>query len=92
MLSEVPVVSALLGPTVGLGGHPFSSTPLLLPHHSSPQCYPTGAARAVTSHFSVMVRGLSQLFVAGPPVVEYATHEKLTKVTSAVPHTRTLTI
>jgi len=28
-----------------------------------------GAARAVTSHYSVMVRGLSQLFVAGPPVV-----------------------
>lgn len=28
-----------------------------------------GAARVVTSHFSVMVRGLSQLFVAGPPVV-----------------------
>ena len=28
-----------------------------------------GAARAVMSHFSVMVRGLSQVFVAGPPVV-----------------------
>ena len=28
-----------------------------------------GAARAVTSHYSVMVKGLSQLFVAGPPVV-----------------------
>lgn len=27
-----------------------------------------------------MVRAISQLFVAGPPVVEYATHEKLTKV------------
>jgi acetyl-CoA carboxylase carboxyltransferase component len=28
-----------------------------------------GAARAVTSHYSVMVEGLSSLFVAGPPVV-----------------------
>jgi acetyl-CoA carboxylase carboxyltransferase component len=28
-----------------------------------------GAARAVTSHYSVMVKGLSQLFVAGPKVV-----------------------
>ena len=28
-----------------------------------------GAARVVTSHYSVMVKGLSQLFVAGPPVV-----------------------
>ncbi|SLN73033.1 acyl-CoA carboxylase subunit beta [Oceanibacterium hippocampi] len=28
-----------------------------------------GAARAVSSHYSVMVKGLSQLFVAGPPVV-----------------------
>ena len=28
-----------------------------------------GAARAVTSHYAMMVKGLSQLFVAGPPVV-----------------------
>src|SRR5687768_7830479 len=28
-----------------------------------------GAARVVTSHYSVMVRGMSQLFVAGPPFV-----------------------
>jgi len=28
-----------------------------------------GAARAVTSHYSLMVKGKSQLFVAGPPVV-----------------------
>jgi acetyl-CoA carboxylase carboxyltransferase component len=28
-----------------------------------------GAARVVTSHYSVMVKGSSQLFVAGPPVV-----------------------
>ncbi len=28
-----------------------------------------GAARVVMSHYSVMVRGMSQLFVAGPPVV-----------------------
>lgn len=30
------------------------------------------AGRAVMSHFSVMVRGTSQLFAAGPPVVERA--------------------
>ncbi|MFN3230666.1 MAG: acyl-CoA carboxylase subunit beta [Alphaproteobacteria bacterium] len=29
-----------------------------------------GAARAVTSHYSVMVKELSQLFVAGPPVAK----------------------
>jgi len=29
-----------------------------------------GAARLVSSHFSIMVEGLSQLFVAGPPVVK----------------------
>ncbi len=29
-----------------------------------------GAARAVTSHFSIMVRDISQMFVAGPPVVK----------------------
>ncbi|MFN4165739.1 MAG: acyl-CoA carboxylase subunit beta [Ferrovibrio sp.] len=28
-----------------------------------------GAARTVTSHFSVMVEGISQMFIAGPPVV-----------------------
>ena len=28
-----------------------------------------GAARTVTSHYSLMVKGTSQLFVAGPPVV-----------------------
>tara|TARA_B100001540_G_scaffold88422_1_gene79922 strand:+ start:2959 stop:4506 length:1548 start_codon:yes stop_codon:yes gene_type:complete len=29
-----------------------------------------GAARAVTSHFSIMVKKISQMFVAGPPVVK----------------------
>jgi acetyl/propionyl-CoA carboxylase alpha subunit/acetyl-CoA carboxylase carboxyltransferase component len=38
-----------------------------------------GAARAVTSHFSVAVRGMAHVFVAGPPIVEQATHEKVTK-------------
>lgn len=28
-----------------------------------------GAARVVTSHYSLMVKGISQLFVAGPPLV-----------------------
>ena len=34
-----------------------------------------GAARVVASHFSVIVRGTSQLFVAGPPVVAAAMGE-----------------
>lgn len=56
MLSLAPVVSAALGPTVGLG-----------------------AARLVTSHLAIMVEDLGQVFTAGPPVVEHATGEKLTK-------------
>ncbi len=38
-----------------------------------------GAAKVVTSHFSIMIRGTSQLFVAGPPVVAYASHEDVDK-------------
>src|SRR5208282_3122543 len=38
-----------------------------------------GAARVAASHFSVMVRGTSQLFVAGPPLVKWGTGEELTK-------------
>ena len=34
-----------------------------------------GAARVVASHFSVIVRGSAQLFVAGPPVVAAAMNE-----------------
>ena len=37
------------------------------------------AGRAVLSHFSVMVRGSSQLFAAGPPVVERALSRKVDK-------------
>lgn len=37
-----------------------------------------GAARVVMSHYAVMVRGMSQLFVAGPPVVA-ALGEKIDK-------------
>src|SRR5262249_14590532 len=55
-LSEIPIVSACLGPCAGLG-----------------------AVRVVHSHFSVMVRRVSQLFVAGPPVVERGVGEKVTK-------------
>jgi acetyl-CoA carboxylase carboxyltransferase component len=40
-----------------------------------------GAARAVSSHYSVMVEGISSLFVAGPPVVaalgEHVSKEEL---------------
>jgi acetyl-CoA carboxylase carboxyltransferase component len=35
-------------------------------------CAGLGAARVVASHFSVIVRGSAQLFVAGPPVVAMA--------------------
>lgn len=38
-----------------------------------------GAARVAGSHFSVMVEGTSQVFVAGPPLVAYAAHEEVTK-------------
>jgi acetyl-CoA carboxylase carboxyltransferase component len=38
-----------------------------------------GAARVVTAHFSVMVKGTSQLFVAGPPVVEHGMRQTVTK-------------
>jgi len=37
-----------------------------------------GAARVVASHYSVMVKDTSQMFVAGPPVVEW-THGKFEK-------------
>ncbi|KAJ2915848.1 hypothetical protein MD484_g4573, partial [Candolleomyces efflorescens] len=37
------------------------------------------AAKAAISHFSVMVKDLSQLFAAGPPVVKQATFEDLSK-------------
>jgi acetyl-CoA carboxylase carboxyltransferase component len=49
-----------------------------------------GAARVVTSHFSVMVEGTSQVFVAGPPVVAYASREEVDKETlgGAAIHTR----
>lgn len=38
-------------------------------------CAGLGAARVVQSHFSVIVRGSAQLFVAGPPVVAWAMNE-----------------
>jgi acetyl-CoA carboxylase carboxyltransferase component len=38
-----------------------------------------GAVRVVNSHFSLMVRETSQLFVAGPPVVERSIGERVTK-------------
>ncbi|MBI4595377.1 MAG: methylmalonyl-CoA carboxyltransferase [Candidatus Tectomicrobia bacterium] len=38
-----------------------------------------GAARAVCSHFSLMVKETSQLFVAGPPLVKYATGQEVPK-------------
>ena len=38
-----------------------------------------GAARLVASHFSIMVEGTSQLFVAGPPVVKLGVGEDVTK-------------
>lgn len=38
-----------------------------------------GAARAVTSHYSLMVRGVSHLFAAGPPVVNRMGGEQVDK-------------
>ncbi len=38
-----------------------------------------GAAKAVLGHFSVMVRDMSQLFVAGPPIVSHAMGYDITK-------------
>ena len=38
-----------------------------------------GAARLVSSHFSLMVRGLSQVFVAGPAIVEAGMGEVVDK-------------
>lgn len=38
-----------------------------------------GAARVAHAHFSVMVKGLSQLFVAGPPLVKRGMGEVVTK-------------
>lgn len=42
-------------------------------------CAGLGAVRVVSSHFSVMVKEVSQLFVAGPPVVERGVGERVTK-------------
>lgn len=38
-----------------------------------------GAARVAASHFSVMVRNTSQVFIAGPPLVAHANHQEVTK-------------
>ena len=38
-----------------------------------------GAAKAVLGHFSVMVRDIAQLFVAGPPIVQHAMGYEITK-------------
>lgn len=38
-----------------------------------------GAARVAASHFSVMVRATSQVFIAGPPLVAHANHRDVTK-------------
>ena len=37
------------------------------------------SARAILSHWSIMIKGKSQIFAAGPPVVERAFGDKLTK-------------
>jgi acetyl-CoA carboxylase carboxyltransferase component len=42
-------------------------------------CAGLGAARVVMAHFSVIVREVGQLFVAGPPVVAWAMNEQLGK-------------
>lgn len=42
-------------------------------------CAGLGAMRVITSHFSVMVKDISQVFAAGPQVVAPGTHETVTK-------------
>lgn len=42
-------------------------------------CAGLGAARVVMSHFSVIVKEVGQLFIAGPPVVAWAMNEELDK-------------
>jgi acetyl-CoA carboxylase carboxyltransferase component len=49
LLSEVPVISAIVGPAAG-----------------------SNAAKAVGAHFTIMVEGTGQIFVAGPPLVRRA--------------------
>ncbi len=56
LMSEVPVVSAVLGTAAG-----------------------GPAGRAILSHWSVMVKGTSQVFAAGPPVVERSLGQKIDK-------------
>jgi acetyl-CoA carboxylase carboxyltransferase component len=53
-----------------------------------------GAARLVMSHLAVMVRGVGQLFTAGPPVVRGGTGEDLSKeeLGGAAVHSRNGTI
>ena len=48
-----------------------------------------GAARVVTSHYSLMVNGTSQLFVAGPPVVNRLGIETVDKETLGGSHIHT---
>jgi acetyl-CoA carboxylase carboxyltransferase component len=45
-----------------------------------------GAARVACSHFSVMVRGVSQVFIAGPPVVKRGLGEDVDKETLGGAH------
>lgn len=42
-------------------------------------CAGLGAVRVVASHFSIMVNEISQVFAAGPQVVNPGIHEKVTK-------------
>ncbi|MEA1966664.1 MAG: carboxyl transferase domain-containing protein [Thermodesulfobacteriota bacterium] len=56
LMSEVPMVSVVLGPVSGLG-----------------------ALLTVEAHFSIMVKEKSQVFVGGPPLVEWAQGQKVTK-------------
>ncbi len=53
-------------------------------------CAGLGAVRVVASHFSVMVKGTSQVFAAGPQVVAPGTKEQLTKeeLGGSIVHTR----
>lgn len=72
------------GYTVFPGVHGFEQSAALL-GHVPVVCAVTGTAaggpagRAILSHWSVMVKNTSQVFAAGPPVVQRSLGQKITK-------------
>lgn len=69
--THVPEVNGWQWPVANMGTVPVVSLAL-------GPCAGLGAARVASSHYAVMVKGLSQIFAAGPPVVK-ALGEDVTK-------------